>query len=237
MSKFSADKSYALFDTPASRKIISELKSLGAKTLLFPAVETEFAADNTDFANILLDFDWLVFTDIYTVEFFLQKLEEINFDLYELDNLRVCAYGESVADRLRYAQLHADVIPSNLKTETVLDDLKNYLFNEELSNSRFLIFKEKTADISLIDELKNYGSTVSEILIYKMNVAESAEIAKNKSLLRGGAADEFIFTSPQDVTVLAHYFPNENLQDILEDTALTFSDNITRQSLEEFRLI
>lgn len=239
MQHFSAGKTYALFLNPMNRKIISELEVIGAQTILFPAVQTrEISGDEAvNFSPILKDFDWLIFTDIYTVEFFLQKLQEEDFDFFELDESRVCAYGESVADRLRFARLHADVIPYSIKTPEILQTLKDYFIDKEVFRStRFLILKKKNSTVEISEELKNLGATVSELPVYEIIAEKESETAKLKSLLLGGAIDEFIFTSPFDIINLAHLFPTENLADVFVETEFYAADKVTEQSIQEFRL-
>lgn len=239
MQHFSAEKTYALFSNPTNRKIVSELEVIGAKAILFPAVQTqEILSDETkDLSAFIKNFDWLIFTDIYTVEFFLQKLEQENYDFYELDEMRVCAYGESVADRLRFVQVHADIIPNSIKNQEVLQTIKDYFIDEdELRTAKFLLFKETNAVAGISQELKNLGAEVSELSIYESIAEKESETAKLKSLLVGGAIDEFIFTSPFDIINLAHLFPTENLEDVLAETKLYAGDKTTVQSIEEFRL-
>lgn len=239
MQHFSAEKTYALFLNPVNRKIISELEVIGAKTILFPALQTqEILSDETnDLSSFLKNFDWLIFPDIYTVEFFLQKLEQEEFDFFELDEIRVCTFGESVADRLRFVQVHADIIPNSIKTAEVLQTIKDYFINEdELKTAKFLIFKEKNTVAEISKELENLGGKVSELSIYETIAEKESETAKLKSLLVGGAIDEFIFTSPFDIINLAHLFPTENLADVLAETVLYAADNVTTQSIQEFRL-
>ena len=49
MSKFSAQKTYALFSSPINKKIIGELAEIGAETILFPTIEPEsFSTDTTN---------------------------------------------------------------------------------------------------------------------------------------------------------------------------------------------
>ena len=238
MLKFSAEKVYALFDNPSNKKVISEISTSGAKAILFPAVETETAANEKTQAVLtaLSQFDWLIFPDIYTVEFFLQNLRESEIDFFELDNLTVCACGESVADRLRYAQLHADVIPNSTKTAEILQTIGDYLFDEtKLENLQFLVLKEENSIISIAAELRNLGAPISELAVYRV-IDKEIKSAKVKSLLKGGAIDEFIFTSPFDVINLAHLFPNENLADVLTETKISAADQTALQSLREFRL-
>lgn len=239
MFEFSVDKTYALFQNPLNKKTIEEIEKTGADLILLPSVKTSAIYPlKENLTNFISIFDWLIFTDIYTVEYFLEKLREEGFDFFELDNFRVCAYGETVADFLRYSQLHADVVPANLKIETIVQDLSNYLFDEsELVNLRFLVLCEKSVNPEIILKLKEFGARADLLPVYEIITEDSPELTKLKTLLRGGAADEFLFTSPQDVLNLAHYFQNENLNDVLDETKISFTDQITRQSLEEFRLI
>lgn len=230
MSGYSKDKTYAIFDSPLNKKRITEIE----QAVIFPTItNTEIDNDKSILQN-LHDFDWLIFPDVYTVEYFVTALEQLEIDLYELDVLRVLAYGESVADRLRFSQLHADVIPSTIKTSDVLQSLKEYVFDDdEFANLRFLLLKEKNAEIELVSELSN----VIELPIYSVEIADETAIPKLKALLKGGAIDEFIFSSHYDVLNLAQLFQTENLSELLEGITLTATDNLTLQSLQEFRLI
>lgn len=230
MSKFDKEKTYALFDSPLNKKRIGEIE----QAVIFPTITTlEIESDDSILQN-LSEFDWLIFPDVHAVEYFVNRLEKLNIDLYELDALRVLAYGEAVADRLRFSQLHADVIPSTIKTSDVLQSLKDYVFDEaEFANLRFLILKEQNAEIDLAKELAN----VIELPIYSVEFADETQLAKLKALLKGGAIDEFIFSSHYDVLNLAQLFQTENLAELLEGITLTATDNLTLQSLQEFRLV
>lgn len=230
MSGYPKDKTYAIFDSPLNKKRIAVIE----QSIIFPTITISETEKVNSLFQTLDEFDWLIFPDVYTVEYFVTALEKQGVDLYELDSLRVLAYGEAVADRLRFSQLHADVIPSTIKTSDVLQSLKDYVFDEdEFADLRFLILKEQYSEIELANELAN----VTELPIYSVEIADEAEIPKLKALLKGGAIDEFIFSSHYDVLNLAQLFQTENLSELLEGITLTAIDNLTLQSLQEFRLI
>lgn len=230
MSGYSKDKTYAIFDSPLNKKRIAEIE----QAVIFPTITINEIENDKSILQNLDEFDWLIFPDVYTVEYFVTALEQLGIDLYELDNLRVLAYGESVADRLRFSQLHADVIPSTIKTSDVFQSLKEYVFDEdEFSDLRFLILKEQNIEIELPRELPN----AIELPIYSIEIDDETEIPKLKALLKGGAIDEFIFSSHYDVLNLAQLFQTENLAELLYGITLTATDNLTLQSLQEFRLI
>lgn len=238
MLSFSKEKTYALFSSPLNRKKIAELESNQIETVVFPTITTlETEIDLSTLEN-LSQFDWLVFTDVYTVEYFVNALEKLEIDLYELDELRVLAFGEAVADRLRFSQLHADVIPSTIKTSDVLQAVNDYIFDEEeFANLSFLVLQKANDEIELIDELSKLNSNPVVLQIYSVEIEDETSIAKFKALLKGGAIDEFIFSSHYDVLNLAQLFQTENLAELLEGIKLTATDNLTLQSLQEFRLV
>lgn len=235
MTSFQAERTYALLASSAANKHICDAEKIGAKVILFPVVETESIAATSQTNNLLKNlssFDWVVFTSIFAVDYFLQALENLEIDFYELDALRVCAYGETIADRLRFSQIHSDVISNDATTENVFHALKNY--EADFESLRFLIPKDKNMTIGISSLLTDSGAKVTEFPLYCVQIRESAQLPKLKALLKGGAIDEFIFSSPADAAGLAILFETENLSDLLGETMVTAIDSATRQSLIEF---
>lgn len=238
MFDYSEEKTYALFNSPNNKKLIAELDSKNIETIVFPTITTISAINNEDFPLPMEDFDWLIFPDVYTVEYFVNYLEENGVDLFELDSVRVCAYGEAVADRLRFSQLHADVIPPTVKTKDVIQGIKDYVFDEEEFQSlRFLVLKKYDSEIEAANDLANLNSSITELAVYDINIEDETILPKLKALLKGGAIDEFIFSSHYDVLNLAQLFQTDNLEELLENINLTATDKLTLQSLQEFRLV
>lgn len=236
MQDFSPEKTYALFANPFNKKIISELTEKNIETIIFPTISTGEFEYEPAIIKGLSNFDWLIFMDVYAVEYFVNAVEKSGIDLFELDSVRVLAFGESVADRLRFSQLHADVIPKTIKTSDVLQALQEYIF-EDFNELKFLILKEEKSHPEITLELIKINSKVTELGIYFAKVEDENEIPKLKALLKGGAIDEFIFSTHFDVLNLAQMFQAENLEEILNGVNLTATDDLTLQSLKEFRLI
>lgn len=238
MSDYSEAKTYALFNSPNNKKLITELDSKNIETIVFPTITTVSAIKDEAAPLQMEDFDWLIFPDVYTVEYFVNYLEENGVDLFELDSVRVCAYGEAVADRLRFSQLHADVIPPTVKTTDVIQAIKDYVFDEnEFQSLRFLVLKKQDSVIEATNDLLNLNPSVAELEVYGINIEDEIILPKLKALLKGGAIDEFIFSSHYDVLNLAQLFQTENLEELLENIELKATDKLTLQSLQEFRLI
>jgi uroporphyrinogen III methyltransferase / synthase len=216
-------KTYGLFASPRNRKTIAGLTAGGADVLIFPAVETApVDASGTDsmLSEALSSFDWLVFPDVLTVDYLIERLRQMEIDPFELDALRVCAAGEAVADRLRFVQVHADVVPARLDAESVCAAVAEYS-GGELENLRFCLALDKSGPSALAEKLRAAGAEIVEIPIYEAHFADQAAALKLKTLLRGGAVDEFVFSAAEDLIGLAALFPGESPAEMLRGTSVS----------------
>ncbi|HVE59937.1 MAG TPA: uroporphyrinogen-III synthase [Pyrinomonadaceae bacterium] len=235
MSNLEIIKTYGLFASPFNKKLISELKKKGENCLIFPLIETEKLEITETAAHHLrnlTDFDWIIFTDVFAADYFIEALRELETDFFELDNLTVCAIGEAVADRLRFVQVHADVIPSKIKDEAVFSEISQFV-GGVFDGLRFLIVTEQSADLALIEKLKAEQAIVEELPLYKADFQDRSEIIKLKTLLTSGAVDEFIFSSPDDLASLKFLTSEADLASLLNETRVSAVSEIVYQSLQE----
>ena len=236
MINFAAQKTYALFQTPNNKKLIADLKNRGAKVLEFPPLETVGINANEKSAERLKNltqFDWIIFPDAFAVNYFLHRLEENSIDFFELDDLRVCAFGEAVSDCLRFVQLHADVIPNSIEPQTVFKAITDYIGGVDLNNFTFLFPRENSSKYELTNLLKNAGAEISEFPVYQINSVKTTEVTKLKVLLEGGAVDEFIFSTAEDVFALNFYFSGE-IEDLKKEVKTSAVGDVAFQSLKEY---
>ncbi len=235
------EKTYALVSNALNKKICAKLEAAGAANpILFPAAQTE-KIDLDDYSLALLrdlaNFDWLIFSDVLTVDYFLQILEENEIDIFELDAARVCAVGEAVADRLRFVQLHSDVIPTLIDEESVCAALSGYIGAEKIGGASFLSVKRKSSEIKIESLLTKTGARVRQLEIYCAEIiADSAANARLKALLKGGAIDEFVFSSPEDLIALEQLFSDDKPRRILSEVNVSAIDNVIFQTLKEHGL-
>jgi uroporphyrinogen-III synthase len=239
MAISSNEKTYALIANPANKKRASALNASGANVIQFPPIKTKkliLDEKSTALFSELTDFDWLIFPDIFAVDYFLQTLEEHEIDLFELDAVRVCALGEAVSDRLRFASLHADVIPNSVESAVVLAALYGYVGESDISGKNFLSIEVLLAEKEIKNKLLEKGAIVTELAIYRVEITGAHENARLKALLKGGAIDEFVFSSPADLISLKKFAASESLAEILSETEISAVDEITFQSLKEHNL-
>lgn len=230
----SSEKTIGIVENPKNKKLIEHLEKQGNKIILFPEPETLLIKSEIDICSKINGFDWLIFTDLNTVDYFLQLLEENEINFFELDALQICALGEAVADRLRFQQLHSDVIPPNNRAHSVISALGDYIFNEnEFSEMKFLIIKESNTEFEISDLLSEKKANVTEMSVYESVFQASAHLPKLKALVKGGGIDKFIFTAPEDVFNILRLFKNENLGKVFSEVKISTNDEITRQTFNE----
>lgn len=216
MTEIENDKTYGLFSTPKNKKIIAELEAQNKKTLKIPSVESQRIqlADSTlekilNFAN----FDWIVFSDVLTVDYFLEILEENEIDLFELDEVRICAFGEAVSDRLRFVQIHTDVLPTKINNEEIIESIKNYVNNKNgLNGQRILILRQENSRLSITEMLMLENADILELPIYRLDIETPEILPKLKALISGGAIDEFIISMPEEIIFLTYILSGEKLR-------------------------
>ncbi len=228
------EKSIGIIENPKNKKLIANLEQQGNKIVLFPQPETNLLKIDSEVISNIDDFDWLIFTDLNSVDYFLRQLEENAINLFKLDALQICALGEAVADRLRFQQLHSDVIPPDVQSQTIISALIDYIFDEkEFSKMKFLIIKQENAEIEIARLLSEKNVGVTEIAVYQSVFEDLSQIPKLKALVKGGGIDEFIFTSPDDVFSVLQIFKNENLAKVFAEIKITANDEITLQTFNE----
>ncbi len=234
-----ADRVFGLIDSRANKKRIVVLENQGAKVFGFPLPNIRSAGETAikEAIKNLKVFDWVFFSDIYTVEIFFEILDSSDIDPFELDELTVCAFGEAVADRLRFVQVHSDVIPAKLDDATIIETLKNYSVEaNELSRIKALFLTRNDLGTGFVEVLRSEVEEIMELEIYRAELGESKERAKLIALLKGGAMDEFVFCSAEDVQNLLLFVYPDKLKNILLETEVFATDSITFQSLREHSL-
>ena len=235
MSDLEIKKTYGLFDNPLNKKLISDLRRKGENVLVFPPVKTEkleLTAYAVKHLQNLAGFDWVIFTDVFAADYFIEHLGAREMDFFELDDLSVCALGEAVADRLRFVQVHADVIPSKSDDAAVFSAISNYA-GPTLADLSFLVVREKSAVWHFIEMLTAEKAKVAELPVYQAGLADEPANTKLKTLLKGGAVDEFVFSSPDDLLSLRFLTDEADFSAVLNETQVSAVSEIVFQSLQE----
>ena len=223
-----------IIKTVRNKKVIELLKKQGKNVIEFPEIKIEKIEPGETEKNLLeniSEFDWLVFTDIFTVDFFIEDLEKTGFELYRLDELKICSCGEAVSDKLRFSQIHSDVVPQSNSADSMLSGIGDYIFDEEeFRNSTFLIISGENENEEISNVFAEHNLQTAIVKVYKIAETHIFETAKLKSLISGGAIDRFIFTSPEDWESFSLII-DENIS--LNEIEFESTDDTTAQTLRE----
>lgn len=218
----------------------AELEGFGARVVSCPTIEIvapESYAPLDEAVENLFGYDWVIFTSANAVEHFLARLEALDKDVSELDDVRVCAVGSATAERLTEAHVHVDVIPEQFKAEGVFDALARFAGGrDELRQQNFLIPRAAAARDFLPRALEEAGGRVDVVTAYRTVAPETTGRARVEALLVGGGVDCVTFTSSSTVANLARLFDTRDLSHVLAGARVACIGDITAQTATDYGL-
>lgn len=216
------------------------LESYGARVISCPTieiVEPESYAPLDDAIENLFGYDWLTFTSVNGVDYFLRRLNTLGRDVSELDELKVCAIGIATHDRLRDASIHVDLIPEEFKAEGVFSALERFVGGiEALQGQNFLIPRAAQARDFLPRALEAAGARVDVVPAYRTVAPRDTEKRRVEALLAGGAVDCITFTSSSTVRNFAELFDTTDLSTLLAGVQVACIGDITASTATEYGL-
>lgn len=174
-----------------SRELAEQLERYGAVPLLLPAVEVREPDDwqaVDDALSRLHQFDWLVFTSVNGVHFFLRRLFETGRDLRALGAVKLAAIGPVTAAALREYHLNADVVPAEYRSESLAAALK-----PAVAGSRVLLARADRGRELLRDELATVAQ-VNQVAVYSQVDAVATD-SEAFDWVRRGEIDYVTLTS------------------------------------------
>ncbi len=148
--------------------------------------------DYTVFDGYLRDienFDWIVFTSRYGVEYFFKRLEAVRKDARDLKGVEIAVIGMSTARRLKNFGVSADLIPREESSEGLIKKLSR----TGLDGKKVFMPRSDLSDKGLEKALRKMGAEVTACVAYR-NVA--ADWLPDLDM---GSFDEIMFTSPSTV--------------------------------------
>ena len=220
-------------------EFVVELEKYGTRVIVCPTIEIaepETYERLDEAIDHLYGYDWLVFTSVNGVDYFLLRLKARGHDISEIDELRVCAIGDATAERLRAAHIHVDVVPEQFKAEGVFAALEQFVGGGEmLLGLNFLIPRAAVARDYLPKALEGAGARVDVVPVYRTILPDKLDRARLGAML-AGSADCIAFTSPSTVRNLAQLFDTQDLGETLAGVVVACIGDITAQTAAEYGL-
>lgn len=179
------------------------LHELGAEVLAHPVIRISDPPDWGPVDNALQrlsEFDWIVFSSINGVRYFLGRLNTIGRDPKKLGSVKLAAIGPATAEELLKYDLRADLIPPEFRAESLAESLVG-----QASGKRFLLVRASRGREVLAEQLKAAGAIVEQVVAYTSTDVEQAdpEIIK---MLDAGRIDWITVTSSSIAQALVKLF-------------------------------
>jgi len=234
------DRTVLVSSSGASSELAIELERSGARVITAPEArvhepESHVALDEA--IENLFGYDWIIFANIHAVDYFLRRFRQLNHDINELDDLRVCAIDEAGRARLEEVHVHVDLIPDGHAASKVIEALEAYLGGRKaFRTANFLIPRSATSDDPLPQVLEDAGARVDVVAAYRIASTNDSLLAQLRALLVGGGIDFVAFSNPSDVEILAQLLDTTDLSRSLLDIVAACIDQPTQQAAHEFGL-
>jgi uroporphyrinogen III methyltransferase/synthase len=173
-------------------KLAEELRTYGARALIFPAIKFVPTNPRADLLEDVLDTDWLIFTSKRGVRFFVHVLRRFGLDVRAIKS-HIAAVGEGTAQELSGYGIAADLIPEKASAAGLLEEFRKM----GIGGEKMAILRGGLKNEALRSGLEGLGAYVVEMTLYRTVPAGEREAQILGPLLP--EVDAFIFTSPSGV--------------------------------------
>ncbi len=157
-----------------------------------PLIKIEPMGDYEEFDDYLKnisEFDWIVFTSRYGVEYFFERLRKIGYDSRMLNNAKVAAIGNSTRNRLLDFGILPDLVPRKESSEGLIEEFRKL----DLEGKKIFLPRSDISDKGLRKKFEEIGAKVTTSVAYR-NV-----MPRNLPDLDLNFFSEIMFTSPSTV--------------------------------------
>ncbi len=168
-----------------------KLRNLGAITIDIPTLRFVRSGllEMGGLSGKLGSFDWIVFTSVNGVQFFLDRLKPEIVSATTDFGVKIAATGPATADLLRKNGVRVDFIPEEFLTAEIAEKLP------EVKGKQILLPRSDLADKRLSSTLKKRGAIVLEIAAYR-TVMPHGRIPSLSNIVEG---DFILFASASSV--------------------------------------
>ncbi len=180
-----------------AEELSARLRSLGADVVELPTIEIRPAADYSalDAAIACLgSYDWLIFTSVNGVRFFLERLDASQADMRSL-RARICAIGPATRRAVERLHLKVELMPEEYVAESLLEAFAGH----DLAGKRILLPRAAVARDLVPAELARRGARVDVVEAYRSVIPEDAAARARTIFTEGRKPDWITFTSSSTV--------------------------------------
>ncbi|MGL4553651.1 MAG: uroporphyrinogen-III C-methyltransferase [Gemmataceae bacterium] len=168
----------------------ARVAELGGEAVLLPVVDVAAPASYAEI-DAAIDrvgaYQWLVFTSVNGVAFFLGRLRARGKDMRALAGAKLAAIGPATADALRGFHLEPDLVPEEYNSEGLVAALR-----DRVAGTRVLLARADRGLELLRDELGKVAA-VEQIAVYRQT--DEVPDGPGLAMLRAGEIDLVSLTS------------------------------------------
>jgi hydroxymethylbilane synthase len=216
-----------------SGEMTRALEAIGAEVISCPTIEIKEPSswEQLDRALVHLSwYDWLAFTSVNGVEYFLGRMDALGHGRFELESHRICAVGRKTAERLESENIVVDLTPERFTAEDLAREFaERFGLHQRLYGSRMLLPASRTTRDVIRPAMEKIGVYVEVVEAYQ-TVAPAAKGENVARLLRDAGADYIVFTSPSTVANLAAILEADHLAPHLVGTRVACIGPVTAEA-------
>jgi uroporphyrinogen III methyltransferase/synthase len=217
-----------------SSEFAARLRERGADVVEFPTIEIAppLHWKNLDRAVEQLDaYDWIIFTSVNGVIFFLQRLNETGKRPEFPASLKVCAIGPATGKKLKKNGIRVDYTPKEYVAEAILEGFEKM----DVRGKRILLARVKKARDILPRGLKAMGAKVDVVETYR-TLKPRGGSKRLKEILTQGKVDVITFTSSSTVNHFIELLGKGDVKKKLKGVTIASIGPVTSQTAREQRL-
>src|SRR5215470_985452 len=216
-----------------SGEMTRALEVLGAEVISCPTIEIKEPSswEQLDRALIHLSwYDWLAFTSVNGVEYFLGRMDALGHRRVELESHRICAVGSKTAERLESENIVVDLTPGRFTAEALAEEFaERFGMRQRIYGARMLLPASRTTRDVIRPAMEKLGVYVEVVEAYQ-TVTPAAKGENVARLLRDAEADYIVFTSPSTVDNLAAILETDHLAPHLANTRVSCIGPVTAEA-------
>jgi uroporphyrinogen-III synthase len=185
----------------------AQLRNLGLKVLLWPAIEVT-AANNSDLEAALAridEFDWIVFASRQAAPPVLERLAA------QPPNLKVAAVGQATAQVLRQRGWRVDLVPDDPNAGALVSAFESLAIAQGL---RVLFPASSRALPTIAKGLSQLGAQVTQVEAYRTD-ASSLDVNECRARIAKNDIGAVTFASPSAVIELERALGKEDFDKLL----------------------
>ncbi|MSQ47637.1 MAG: uroporphyrinogen-III synthase [Deltaproteobacteria bacterium] len=216
-----------------AQRFIDLLEHHGAEVIECPTIEIVPMAsyEQLDAAIAQLStYDWLIFTSVNGVEYFMARARARQREIASLHHLQIATIGPATAQAVEALGLRVHAVPEEYRAEALVTVLG------KVKGKRMLLPRAEQARAVLPKELRALGAQVDEIASYQTVLPQATAVQPVRTLLQAGTVDMVTFTSSSTVKNFVALFSADELSMLCRHTRIGCIGPITAETVREHGL-